>query len=275
MNNETSKKSLLTNLSVTYIYTDSYKFISQFSICYNFIMQNYSHPCFVEITLISAQDLRLASSVFCRRRLRPFITINTAIAATSSDKQLKVYKTKVDEKGGVNPTWGDKFQLPLDQTFFYLRKSGIYLQLYTKHLLMGNTQLGWCLIPVSDIFGRLIPVGSTQFLSYRLRDRDGSRGHGVVNVAVKLEGKPPTPHPPRPVMTPDGNVSDMVIGIPVKMLPERNEFSQGHVRAGSPHSYAFSPGQNILDNVRIETYSTKNFAVMGIRESKAQTSDEE
>ncbi|CAI9784537.1 unnamed protein product [Fraxinus pennsylvanica] len=192
-------------------------------------MQNYSHPCFVEITLISAQDLRLASSVFCRRRrLRPFITITT----TYSDKQLKVYKTKVDEKGGVNPTWGDKFQLPLDQTFFHIRKSGIYLQLYTKHLLMGNTQLGWCLIPVSDIVGGLIPMGSTQFLSYRLRDRDGSRGHGVVNVAVKLEGNPPTPCPPRLEMTAEGNVSDMVIGIPVKMLPERNEFSQGHVGAG-------------------------------------------
>ncbi|KAL2544027.1 BON1-associated protein 2 [Forsythia ovata] len=178
----------------------------------------------MEITLISAQDLRVASSAFCRcRHLRPFITVTTS--TTYGAKQLKVYKTQVDDKGGVNPTWGDKFQLHLDQTFF----SGIYLQLYTKHLMMGNTQLGWCLIPATDIFDRFSPVGSTRFLSYRLRDSDGSRGHGVVNVAVKLEGNPPTPHPQQQLLTPERNVSDMVIGIPVKMLPEKNEFSQGQV----------------------------------------------
>ncbi|CAI9755420.1 unnamed protein product [Fraxinus pennsylvanica] len=205
-------------------------------------MQNYSNPCFIEITLISAQDLRVASSVFCRR-LRPFITVTTS-ATLYGDKQVKVYKTKVDDKGGVNPTWGDKFRLPLDQTIFYLRKSGIYLQLYTKHLVMGNTQLGWCLIPMTDIVNRLIPVGSTRFLSYRLRDRDGSRGNGIVNVAVKLEGNLPTQHPPqRPVMMPEGNVGDIVIGIPGKMLSERSEFSQEHVGAGCSNRYAFSIGR--------------------------------
>ncbi|KAL2517045.1 BON1-associated protein 2 [Abeliophyllum distichum] len=182
-------------------------------------MQNYSHPCFVEITLISAQNLRVDSSAFCRvRRLRPFITVTTS--TTYGDKQLKVFKTQVDDEGGVNPTWGDRFHFHFDQTFF----SGIYLQLYTKHLMMGNTQLGWCLIPATDIVDRFSPVGSTRFLSYRLRDSDGSRGHGVVNVAVKLEGNPPTPHPQQPLLTLERNVSEMVIGIPVKM---KNEFSQG------------------------------------------------
>lgn len=223
-------------------------------------MQNYSNPCFVEITLISAQDLRVASSVFCRR-LRPFITVTTA---QYGDKQVKVYKTKVDDRGDVNPTWGDKFQLSLDQTFFYLRKSGIYLQLYTKHFMMGNTQLGWCLIPVADIVDGLIPVGSTRFLSYRLRNRDGSRGNGVVNIAVKLEGNLPTQHPPQqPVMMSEKNVSDdMVSGIPANMSPERSEFSQE----------PFSTGRNLLDSVRVEIKPTKNFATLESMQFMGKTS---
>lgn len=168
------------------------------------IMQNTNQPPILEITIISAQDLKKTASLPFSRRLRPFITLCAAASTTttsSSSKHVKMYKTKVDDKGGINPTWGDKFQLSLDHTFFYQRYPGIYLQLYTKHLLMGKSHLGWCLIPASDIVNRLFPVGSTQFLSYRLRARDGSRGHGVVNVAVRLEGSLGILHPSRPLIS--------------------------------------------------------------------------
>ncbi|KAH7862040.1 hypothetical protein Vadar_034010 [Vaccinium darrowii] len=63
----------------------------------------------------------------------------------------------------------------------------IYLHLYTKDVMGGQTQLGWCQIPTTDILDGLSPARCVRRLSYRLRARDGSRGHGVVNIAVKLD----------------------------------------------------------------------------------------
>ncbi|GFP85162.1 bon1-associated protein 2 [Phtheirospermum japonicum] len=162
------------------------------------------------------------------RRIRPFITLTSASNTTATTrKHVKIYKTRMDDKGGVNPTWGDKFRLPFDQFLVNQRYQGVYLHLYTKHLLMGKTQLGWCLIPATDIVNQFSQVGSTQFLSYRLRARDGSRGNGIVNVAVRLEGSVGILHPPRSnqrLLIPN-NVTNLqethesdgsVIGIPIK-----------------------------------------------------------
>ncbi|KAK4338386.1 hypothetical protein RND71_042873 [Anisodus tanguticus] len=52
---------------------------------------------------------------------------------------------------------------------------------------LGWSELGWCMIPAADIFDGLFPAGFVRQFSYRLRNKDGSRGHGVVNVAIKLE----------------------------------------------------------------------------------------
>ncbi|XP_020551880.1 uncharacterized protein LOC110012455 [Sesamum indicum] len=197
-----------------------------------FIMQTNNQTAILEITVLSAQNLMGIASLAFSRRLRPFITLTADCrAAGSSSKHVKMYKTRVDDKGGVNPTWGDKFQLSLDHNFFYQRCSGIYLQLYTKHLLMGQTQLGWCLIPAADIVNRFSIVGPTQFLSYRLRAKDGSRGHGIVNVAVRLQGSLGIVHPPRSLISnaphlPEVHENDqLVIGIPVK---SSNLCSQRH-----------------------------------------------
>ncbi|CAA0831533.1 BON1-associated protein 2 [Striga hermonthica] len=133
-----------------------------------------------------------------------------------------MYKTRVDERGGVNPTWGDKFVLPFEQFVVNERYPGVYLQLYTKQLLMGRTRLGWCLIPAADIVSRFSPVGSVRFLSYSLRESDGSRGHGVVNVSVKLEGANGIACLLRalnsnvPYLLDIREIRDSVIGFPVK-----------------------------------------------------------
>ncbi|KAJ0105139.1 hypothetical protein Patl1_18705 [Pistacia atlantica] len=162
----------------------------------------------MEITVLSAQGLKNNSSTLFSNRIRPFITITTysPTTATSGDKQCHVYKTRVDDEG-VNPTWGDKFHLPTDNAFFANRYSCIYLQLYTKRLIVGQTLLGWCQIPVNDI--GFPPVGSVRYLSYRLRDKDGSRGQGVVNLAIKLEN-----------IVPVAEIDTCpVIGIPVTVCP--------------------------------------------------------
>ncbi|XP_044485856.1 uncharacterized protein LOC123211296 [Mangifera indica] len=168
----------------------------------------------MEITVLSAQGLKNSSSTLFSNRVRPFINITTYSPTTTSggDKQCHVYKTRVDDEGGVNPTWGDRFHLPTDNTFFTNRYSCIYLQVYTKRLIAGQTLLGWCQVPVNDI--GFPSVGSVRYLSYRLRDRDGSRGQGVVNLAVKLENIVPVAGEnfTQPLNTED---TYPVIGIPI------------------------------------------------------------
>ncbi|CAI9759408.1 unnamed protein product [Fraxinus pennsylvanica] len=197
-------------------------------------MQNNNQPSILEITVVSAQDLSTAtSSAIFRRRLRPFVTLDITVpfsqyrpATSSSNEHIQVYKTKVDYIGGKNPTWGDKFRLPIDVTFFYQIHFGICLKLYTKRLLWGRTQLGWCRIPAADMVDCLFLARSIRFLSYRLRARDGSRGHGIVNVAVKWEGSIPPVHPSRLLIldkphSPENGASNrMVIGIPVRTSPD-------------------------------------------------------
>ncbi|KAB1215270.1 BON1-associated protein 1 [Morella rubra] len=156
------------------------------------LMQN-QQPFLLEIDVLSAEGLQTSSSTLFPRRIRPFAAITTLppspYGPTKGNKQCNVYKTRVDDEGGTNPTWGDKFHVPIDSTFFANRYSAIYLQLCTKRLIKGQVQLGWCQIPAYDIGSP--PVGSVRYLSYRLRARDGSRSHGIVHLAIKLESLAP------------------------------------------------------------------------------------
>lgn len=183
-------------------------------------------PFVIEITIVSAEGLKNTSTFFSKR-IRPFITLTTApptpYKPTGADKQSQVYMTRVDDEGGINPTWGDKFRLPMEATFFSHRYSAIYLHIYTKRLMKSKIQLGWCQIPAGDILEGFSPAGTLRHLSYRLRDRDGTRGHGIVNVAVRLEGSFPVfqqrPADPGHTQLPAVDPSQMAIGIPVTLFP--------------------------------------------------------
>ncbi|KAJ6393719.1 hypothetical protein OIU77_023035 [Salix suchowensis] len=100
----------------------------------------------MEITVISAQGLKNTSSGPFSHRLRPFITITAC--PPGRDKKCQMYRTRVDDQGGVNPTWGDKFHVPIDTAFFHSRYSCIYLHLYTKRLITGPSPTG--LVPGSS-----------------------------------------------------------------------------------------------------------------------------
>lgn len=146
-------------------------------------MSRGNQPEFIlEIVVLSAEGLETNSFTLFSRRIRPFVAFNIV---PPSPKKSCEYKTRVDDEGGTNPTWGDKFRIPLDTTFFANRYSAIYLRLYTKRLIVGQVKLGWCQIPVYDIGSP--PVGFVRHLSYRLRVRDGSRCNGIVNLTIKLE----------------------------------------------------------------------------------------
>lgn len=180
----------------------------------------------MEITIISAQGLKNSSSSNpLSRRLRPFATVTTLTHGLATSL---AYRTAVDVRGGDSPAWGDKFWLALDPAMFYHGHSCVYLELHTKHFLVGQSLLGWCQIPAADVIDGLVQLGSLRHLSYRLREKDGSRGHGVVNVAVRVEGSffqgVHVPVPQRTslysdmtmmMMTPLEDENEPVIGIPV------------------------------------------------------------
>ncbi|KAL7608413.1 hypothetical protein Lser_V15G09835 [Lactuca serriola] len=181
----------------------------------------------MEMTVISAQGLKKTSTLssLFSHHLRPFIILTTTPPSSSGGvNQSHVYTTTVDHEGGVNPTWGDKFDLSnvIDSSFFSHKYSYIYLQLYTNRLLLGPRFLGWCGIPASDIADGFSPAGTARQLSYRLRKKDGSRGHGVVNVVVKLDSS--LFQARRRVDSvvqrlPEVRFDRVAIGIPVKLLP--------------------------------------------------------
>lgn len=182
--------------------------------------QNHQ-PFILEITILSAEGLNTSSAALFSHRIRPFITLTTALPSPynpkKGDKKCHVYSTRVDDEGGTNPTWGDKFRVPLDATFFTDIYSSVYLQLYTKRLIVGQAQLGWCQIPAHDI--GTPPVGSVRYLSYRLRARDGSRSQGIVNLAIKLEALD-TVAGQRVFLdsdSPNADTRQTVIGIPVAL----------------------------------------------------------
>ncbi|GAB4856897.1 hypothetical protein Ancab_014815 [Ancistrocladus abbreviatus] len=217
--------------------------------------KNSSQPLNLELTIISAQGMKNTSeTLFISHRLRTFVTVTTfppqgqqpaSCKAIDGDSKLHVYRTKIDEGGSLDPTWGDKFHIPLHPTFFKYRYSCIYLHLYTKRLMWGKTQLGWCQIPAAEIFNLLSPAGLVHHLSYRLRARDGTRGHGIVNVAVKLTGAVIVPGCPsqrllnsgvKPKLKPEMETCQTAIGIPATICS-----AKGH----GPQGQRFSTIQNV------------------------------
>ncbi|TMX04857.1 hypothetical protein EJD97_004231 [Solanum chilense] len=174
----------------------------------------------MEITIISAQGLK--NTTTWPWRFRPFATLSTV--STTSTNELHI--TSVDETirnnnidNNYNAMWGDKFHLSIDASLFLHGHLCIYIQIYSKNFLKGRSELGWCMISAADVFNGLLPAGFLRQFSYRLRNKDGSRGNGVVNVAVKLDtsfvlGM----HPQRsPLVTYLSKVSEYspVLGIPL------------------------------------------------------------
>ncbi|KAK7308991.1 hypothetical protein RJT34_05378 [Clitoria ternatea] len=126
----------------------------------------------LEISVVSSEGLNKYSSYFSR--IRPFITLT----------KLPAHVTYHHYDGGG--TGEHVFLVPVDPTFFSDIYSCLRLQLCNTRRFIGPTQLGWCLIPASDI--GLLPHDSVRYLSYRLRATDGSRSHVIVNLSIRLKG---------------------------------------------------------------------------------------
>ncbi|GKB33822.1 C2 calcium-dependent membrane-targeting protein [Tanacetum coccineum] len=186
----------------------------------------------MEITIISAQGLKKTSTLSITFFSSPktFYHFNPPIHPSPYTNPSQgggaCTLTRVAREGGVNPAWGEKFDFSkvIDKSFFYNKNSYIYLQLYTNRSLLSPRFLGWCAIPARDIVDGFSQVGTARQLSYRLRKKDGSRGHGFVNVMVKLESS--VFEGPKRVLEPDVrrlpemSYGRVAIGVPVKMSSE-------------------------------------------------------
>ncbi|KAF1862597.1 hypothetical protein Lal_00014137 [Lupinus albus] len=165
----------------------------------------------VEITIISIEGLNNYTSFF-NPTIKPFITI-TKLPSTTTTPMT------------TTTTWNHKFRVTVDHSFFQDRYSCLYLQLFTKRRIMGPTQLGWCMIPASDI--GVLPQGSVGYLSYRLRAKDGSRGYAVINLSVRLEGHGHghgyVNNVPR--MSTNRDTPHTVVGIPVTAVRGEQRFN--------------------------------------------------
>ncbi|XP_027913964.1 uncharacterized protein LOC114173657 [Vigna unguiculata] len=146
----------------------------------------------LEITVMSAEGLNQHSSYF--NRIRPFFTLT----------KLPAHLLYHYDGGGT----GDHvFRVPLDPTFFSDTYSRLHLHLYNNRRFVGPTLLGWCLIPPSDI--AFPPSHSLRHLSYRLRAKDGSKTHLILNLSLRFQGSLYPLHPA---------TCQPVIGIPVTAL---------------------------------------------------------
>ncbi|KAI3422752.1 uncharacterized protein J3R85_011841 [Psidium guajava] len=138
-------------------------------------------PLDMEITVVSAEGLKKPSRSIFSKPPRPFISLT---AMTSSAPCVAL--NNGDEKDRVGLNWGDKFHVHVSSSFFTDLNASIHLQLYKKSFTQGWSQLGWCLIPATDV--GLPPMDSVKYLSYRLRARDGTRSDGIINLVVKVGG---------------------------------------------------------------------------------------
>lgn len=167
----------------------------------------------LEISVVSIEGLNNYSSYFSR--IRPFIA-------------LTKLPTQVVYDGGGGGTRDHVFRVPVDPTFFSDTYSCLHLQLYNNRRIVGPTKLGWCMIPPSDI-ASLLPNDSVRYLSYRLRATDGSRGHVIINLSIRLQrggscSSLPWITPPYTCQT--------VIGIPVTAV---RGIGNGHSSSTTKH----------------------------------------
>ncbi|KAL2348066.1 hypothetical protein Fmac_002066 [Flemingia macrophylla] len=115
-------------------------------------------------------------------------------------KRIDMSLTKLHSRSRYDGTGEHVFRVPLDPSF----SDSLVLQLFNKRRFLGPTHLGSCLIPPSDI--ALPPYHSLRHLSYRLRARDGSSTHIIVNLSIRFHASP------------DLHTCQPVLGIPITAL---------------------------------------------------------
>lgn len=111
----------------------------------------------IEVTVISAEELRVNKKVFVTVRTGPYSSGST----------------------GADPgaTWNEKLvmELPANAPFI------------TVEAISGRRVIGAARIPVTDFKGGYLPDNYLSFVSYRLTTATGKK-EGIINLSVKVKG---------------------------------------------------------------------------------------
>ncbi|XP_058106345.1 BON1-associated protein 1-like [Magnolia sinica] len=156
--------------------------------------QFQSHSRLLEITVISAESLRISNHLI---KKNAFVTVQT--------DTCKCVSTSVDRDGGGYPTWNEKLELPLPGS-----DRSIHVKVQCKTSSRSSKMVGTVNIPMSDIVDGYLPAHHLHFLSYRLR-QDGER-NGIINLSIKMVGPENVSRPLQPMEKINGGIA---VGIPV------------------------------------------------------------
>ncbi|KAJ0052111.1 hypothetical protein Pint_00521 [Pistacia integerrima] len=130
---------------------------------------------FLEITLISAQGLKLPST---NKRMQTY-----ALAWVNPSTKLR---TQVDRVGGENPTWNDKFLFKVTPEFLSSETSAVSVEIYSTGYLRDHV-VGCVRVLISNI-PLFDSTKTPSFTALQIR-RPSGRVQGVLNIgAMLMEG---------------------------------------------------------------------------------------
>ncbi|KAF3616049.1 putative F-box/kelch-repeat protein-like [Capsicum annuum] len=128
----------------------------------------------LEINLISAQSLK--TPVTNLRRMQTY-------ALLWIDPSTKL-RSKIDNVGGENPTWNDKFLFRVSPEFISGETSGVSVEIYgvgyIKDFLIGTVRL-----LISNFLNGTSSTATPAFTAVQIR-RPSGRFHGVLNIAASF-----------------------------------------------------------------------------------------
>ncbi|KAI3441827.1 C2 domain-containing protein [Psidium guajava] len=167
----------------------------------------------LEITLMTAENIRLNKK-----------PVKNAVVALRVEPGQEC-STKPAPDKGTNPRWNENLivDLPLHVGF-------ITVEVKCKSSSGSYKLVGGATVPVSDFAGDLgAPHGHVHFLSYRLRDSNGVKTDGIINISAKMAV-------PTPAQANTYEVPQPQIGVPFGH--RRNMLAAGGLVTGIPVRYA-------------------------------------
>ncbi|XVF57069.1 hypothetical protein PTKIN_Ptkin06aG0174000 [Pterospermum kingtungense] len=136
-----------------------------------------THSRILEITLVSAEDLVPVS-----KNMKTY-----AVAWVQQDRKLA---TGVDQTGGTEPTWNDKFVFRVDDKFLNSENATIVVEIYAA-AWVKDALIGYANVHIKDIF-HLRSVGNAKINNSAARTvtlqirRPSGRPQGILNMEVAL-----------------------------------------------------------------------------------------
>lgn len=130
----------------------------------------------LEITLISAQDLKSPAAATTLRRLKTY-------AMVWIDPNTKL-KTRIDSTGVQNPTWNDKFIFRVTSDFLAGDTSAVTIDIFAVGVLKDQL-LGSVRLLLSNVLSPSSEVGAPGFAAVQIR-RPSGRFHGILNVGATM-----------------------------------------------------------------------------------------